>query len=314
MFCMYCGGMVSPNNEVCPDCGKHLDAHSRVLNPIPRKVIDINPDTETTIHLNSEEVEIQEQIQNTFSDDISDTEDKPNSNMGPVVMQFGYKENNTPLPDVQPMMNNNPVPASLEESTETEAKASRDIIAILTFILIIAAIIAFFLLHNRFNNKSNDATEKSTNTAVATSEEEATNSDASDEINSVDNLTLQEDTLIGKKDITINEEVYSAENLTHLTDADNNVEITECYYKLTNEEAQRYMDEQEVLYQLQDTSVLDVVYLDGLYRYHYKGVYQYGYYCNDCLYIYEINDSLDVNSCDNLASEYFSEEVIKNEK
>ena len=323
MFCMFCGGNVSPNTNVCPECGKTLDAHSRVLNPIPRKVIEIDESSiseDFTDPADSETIELCETPTEEYVESIESEDNTSETKLaGPSTIQLNYGINNSvqqDAPHFEEAKDTDEEPVQdIHDSVENSSHKST-VVIVCVALLAIAAIVGATILIKKFITKEGSSKNSTSITENSSINDTATSSEASatDAIQSTEQLDLKEDTLVIKKNITIDEKEYNTENLTHYTDTNNSVDVTVCEFVLTQAEAQRYMDEQEVKYQLQDASILDVAYVGGVYRYHYDGLYQYGLYNDGSLYMYEIKGSLDSESCDNLALEYFSTLEVSDEK
>ncbi len=321
MFCTYCNCNVSKDTIVCPNCGNQLDTTTRALNPKPQSiveegtpllgevitnaalvqetvigqsavvtgedVIDIAKDTENaTVQSSESEASLQ------------DIESAPNQSkiydFSSSVIQTPNTEIDTQITDVESVNTTPP--------KENIAKSKMPVVLFITLLLAIAIFIIFYrkpAQDKYVTDKIIDTTEVIDITATAQDAIETT----TESLNDLHTEILSEPV----QSITVGETTVEPVTIESVQVIDTETIITKSTYEITAEEARTYIDEQEVLYQLEDSSIQDVAYVKSAYRYHYADYYQYGIYHEGTLLVFTITDNVPVDNANNFAWEYFTE-------
>lgn len=323
MFCTYCNCNVSKDTTVCPNCGNQLDATTRTLNPKPQSIIEegtpllgevITDATlvqetvigQSTVVSDEDVVNITKDNEDTTvqlsESDVPSVNTEATSNQSKIydfsssVMQIPNTEIDTQVTDVKSV-----------DTTPAEKIVKRKAPVALFVILLLAvlAVIIFIIFNKKPSQDKNDISKITETTEVI--DMTATAQDAiettTESLNDLNTEAVSEPV----QSITFGETTVEPITIESVQVTDTETIITKSTYEITAEEARTYIDEQEVLYQLEDSSIQDVAYVKSAYRYHYVGYYQYGVYNEDVLLVFTITDDVAVDSADNFAWEYFTE-------
>lgn len=273
MFCKHCSYEVTEEMIVCPNCGKELSNEdvSSEANDIEKA--DTSPETV--------EAEI-----------IAPVYHNEDMNRGSQVhdLRYAVKPNVTEVPENQ----------SLDELPEGNEEIPKELNKALLLIPVIIVLVIILLIALNKDDKKNNQTpidKPSTTQALATE------SDSTTQVT----LVPTDDTRVEAVPIVINEQEIQPSLVKNYTVDNTDVTVTELTYAVSSDDARLYMDTEETKYQLSD-EILDVAYVNGIFRYHYAGVYKYGLYV-DNLIIVSIPDTVTVDEADKIATGLFNKEA-----
>lgn len=305
MFCIYCNHEIDEGLVVCPNCGKELGDGTLVLNPLPKKTIDI--------------VTSQEQAnQHIIVEDSADVEeiyDNKENTAGPVAydLEFGIKNDSDELVeqesvDVPGETNTNEevniTDGDSEDLPVIKEKGKTAVIIITIISVALLAVAIYFVIRYM---KSNNEVKNDASTGTTT-EAKATSTDSNTEV-----PEMHENNLIVAKQIEIDNKKVDATDIVNYSSDDGKINTTSFVVDVDKDTAILYMDEQEVLLQNSDTKIINVRYVSGLFCYEYPEVIQYGLYADNKLLLLEVSGTTS-DIADELAINYFAERGYLNVK